>query len=138
MLSLLMRFFGKRAVHQAVARQSGSGGMLDIKLGMALLRDRRVSVFTKLLALGIGAGLIALLIDMEVPMEALLALFLPLIGFALDGIADTLEAVIGPFVIAALLLPHLVPAPLVARIRDERNAVLTADIVEEARPAFSA
>ena len=66
---------------------------MNMTLGYALLRDRRVPIRTKLIALGIGA--------------------------AGDLTLDGAEAVIGPVLIATLLLPHLAPADLVRQIRAE-------------------
>src|SRR2546429_8821752 len=100
MLSLLMRLFGRRIAHKAVATHVREGGALDIKLGFALLRDRRVPIGAKLLSLLLGFALVALLIELELPLEALLAVAVPFVGLGLDSILDGLEVGIGPFVLA--------------------------------------
>jgi len=49
-------------------------------------------------------GLIELL---QVPLESILAFILPVVGIAGDLAVDGAEAVIGPVLVAALLLPYL-------------------------------
>ena len=115
----LLRFIGKRAAHKAVAHHAKPGGFLDIKFGFSLLRDGRVPVVTKALAIALGAGITVAVIALEFPIEAILGLFLPFLGFGLDFIADGLEAVLLPFVFAAMLLPHLTPKQLVEYLRTE-------------------
>jgi hypothetical protein len=92
---------------------------MNLTLGYALLRDRRVPIRTKLIALGIGAASVGAIELLQLPMEGILAALLPFIGAAGDLTLDGAEAVIGPIVIATLLLPHLAPAPLVRQIRAE-------------------
>jgi hypothetical protein len=92
---------------------------MSMALGYTLLRDRRVSIRTKLIALGIGAAVIAAIEVIQLPVEGVIAALLPFIGTAGDIALDGAEAVVGPVLIAALLLPHLVPAPLVQQIRAE-------------------
>jgi len=75
---------------------------MNIRLGYRLLRDHRVPIRTKLIAL-----------------EAVLAAILPLIGITGDIAFDGAEAVVGPVIIATMLLPYLVPEPLVRQIRAE-------------------
>ena len=53
------------------------------------------------------------------PLEAVLAGILPLIGITGDIAFDGAEAVVGPVIIATMLLPYLVPPPLVRQIRAE-------------------
>lgn len=120
MQKFLLRLLGNRAARQVVGGHIGSGGALDIQFGLALLRDRRVPAATKLLALTLGAAGMALLVALELPAEFLLALFLPALGIVADFVVDGVEAVAGPLIIAALLLPYLAPAPVVETIRDER------------------
>ena len=120
MPGLLMRLFGHKMFHQAVAPHTTNGGVLDAQLGFAMLRDRRVPIGSKLLALALGAGGIALLINLELPLEAVLALVLPLIGFMGDAVVNGLEGVVGPVVLASLLLPHLAPTDVAQTIRMER------------------
>lgn len=115
-----MRLFGHKMMHHAVGKHTANGGLFDVQFGLALLRDRRVPVVSKLMALSAGAGIIALMISLELPLESLIGLILPLLGAVADVAVDGIEAVLGPVVIAALLLPHLAPSPIVHTILNER------------------
>lgn len=92
---------------------------MNMTLGYALLCDRRVPIRTKLIALGIGAAGVGAIELLQLPVEGVVAALLPLIGAAGDLALDGAEAVIGPVLIATLLLPHLAPADLVQQIRAE-------------------
>ena len=92
---------------------------MNMTLGYALLRDRRVPIRTKLIALGIGAAGVGAIELLQLPLEGVLAALLPLVGAAGDLTLDGAEAVIGPVLIATLLLPHLAPADLVRQVRAE-------------------
>ncbi|HLK59849.1 MAG TPA: hypothetical protein VKU00_25025 [Chthonomonadaceae bacterium] len=120
MLTSLWRRFGRRATHSAIRSQAREGGFLDVGLGFALLKDRRVSWKTKLLALLLGAGILGLLVLLELPVETIIAGLLPALGVMMDVTIDGLEFVAGPILFAVLLLPHLAPKPLVQQIRAER------------------
>jgi hypothetical protein len=93
---------------------------MSMQLGYALLRDRRVSIRAKLIALGIGAATIGAIELLQLPVEGVIAALLPFVGVAGDLALDGAEAVIGPVLIATLLLPHLAPAEIVQQIRAER------------------
>ena len=80
---------------------------MNMTLGYALLRDRRVPIRTKLIALGIGAATIGAIELLQLPVGGVFSVLLPFIGAA------------GPVVIATLLLPLLAPADLVRQIRIE-------------------
>ena len=121
MMNLAMRLFGKRALNKVAHNHVKEGGMFDIRLGFALLRDRRVSLGTKLLALASGAGLTALLVSLELPLDSIVAAMLPIVGFAIDLAVDGLEVLICPVLAAVLLLPMLAAKPLVEQIRGERG-----------------
>ena len=92
---------------------------MNMTLGYALLRDRRVPIRTKLIALGIGAAGVGAIELLQLPLEGVFAALLPLVGAAGDLTLDGAEAVIGPILIATLLLPHLAPADLVRQVRAE-------------------
>ena len=92
---------------------------MNMTLGYALLRDRRVPIRAKLIALGIGAAGVGAIELLQLPVEGVVAALLPLMGAAADLALDGAEAVIGPVLIATLLLPHLAPADLVQQIRAE-------------------
>ena len=92
---------------------------MNMTLGYALLRDRRVPIRTKLIALGIGAAGVGAIELMQLPLEGVFAALLPLVGAVGDLTLDGAEAVIGPILIATLVLPHLVPGDLVRQVRAE-------------------
>lgn len=92
---------------------------MKIALGYALLRDRRVPVRTKLIALGLGAAGIGAIELLQLPIEGLVAALLPFVGAAGDLALDGAEAVLGPVLIAILVLPYLAPPDLVRQIRAE-------------------
>ena len=116
----LIRLLGHRAARGALVQHTAEGGALDIRLGFALLRDRRVPIGAKLLALALGVAGMALLIALELPAEAFLSILLPGLGLAAGFVLDGMEGIIGPFVLAALALPRLAPKPIVAAITRER------------------
>jgi hypothetical protein len=93
---------------------------MNIQLGYAILRDQRVPIRPKLIALGIGAAVVGFLELLQIPLESIFAVILPVIGIAGDVILDGAEAVIGTVFIASLLLPYLAPATIVRQIRAER------------------
>jgi hypothetical protein len=92
---------------------------MNMTLGYALLRDRRVPIRTKLIALGIGAAGVGAIELLQLPLEGVFAALLPFVGAAGDLTLDGAEAIIGPILIATLLLPHLAPANLVRQVRAE-------------------
>ena len=92
---------------------------MKMTLGYALLRDRRVPIRIKLIALGIGAAGVGAIELLQLPLEGVVAALLPFIGAAGDLALDGAEAVIGSVFIATLLMPHLAPADLVRQIRAE-------------------
>jgi hypothetical protein len=97
---------------------------MNMTLGSILLRDRRVPIRTKLIALGIGAATIGAIELLQLPVEGVFSVLLPFIGAAGDLALDGAEAIIGPVVIATLLLPLLAPADLV---RDRQKPEVARD-----------
>ena len=93
---------------------------MDIQLGYALLRDRRVPIRPKLIGAAIGAAVVGFTELLQIPLESLFAVILPIVGIAGDVVLDGVEAVFGPVLIATLLLPYLAPDPVVQQIRAER------------------
>lgn len=112
MLRFLLLHFGHR-----IASQSGVGRVLDWKLGLRLLRERRVAPSTKLLSLGLGIGALVLLNALEFPAASALALLVPVLGFAGDLALEGVELLAVPFFVATLALPHLAPRELVEQVR---------------------
>ena len=95
---------------------------MNIQLGYALLRDPRVSMQLKMMALVIGAAVVGFIELLQIPLETVFAVILPVIGVAGDVVFDGAEAVIGTVFIATLLMPYLAPATIVQQIRAERAA----------------
>jgi hypothetical protein len=91
------------------------------RLGLKLLRDRRVPLKSKLIALGIGAATVAGIEFLQLPAEGIMAALLPFVGVAGDLAIDGAEAVVGPIVIATLVLPKIAPFEIVNQIRAEAD-----------------
>lgn len=109
-------------VASQVARQHvGENKLFDVKLGSALLKDRRVAIGTKSMAMALGIALVMLIDTLELPFEAVLAFLMPLVGMGINIAVDGLEYVAGSLLFAALLIPHLTPKALVQKIRGERT-----------------
>lgn len=94
---------------RAVAKQSRTGGILDFRTGFRLLRDRRVPLTTKIVALALGLALTSMLLALEIPLEALMGMFLSVLGVGLDLLVDGAEVLVMPVLFASLLMPHLAP-----------------------------
>lgn len=109
------------AMHQDSSKQHRRPRRSDIflhafktlKLIGALVTDRRVPLWSKLLFVSAIVGLLALLLFPDVLNEAVLSAILPLVGtllgLPLDAGFDWLA-----FVLALVSLLHVFPAPLVA------------------------
>jgi len=109
------------AMHQDSSKQRGHPRRSDIflhavktfKLMGALVTDRRVPLWSKLLFVGAIAGLLTLLLFPDVLDEVVLSAILPLVGtllgVPLDAGFDWLA-----FALALVSLLHVFPAPLVA------------------------
>ena len=123
MINLIARALGKRALEHTVAKHAG-GSVLDVKFGLMLLRDRRVPIGAKALALALGGAAMAALVTLELPLEAVWAVILPGLGLAMDSMADGMEAVVGSLVIAGIAMQFLAPKHLVTQIRDERAGII--------------
>jgi hypothetical protein len=89
-------------------------------LGLDLLRDRRVALKPKLIALGAGLAVVGVVELLQIPLETVTALILPVVGAAGDIAVDGAEIVIGPLLIATLLMPRLAPPNIVAQLKAER------------------
>ncbi len=116
MLRFLLVHLGHR-----VLGQSGVGRALDWKLGLRLLRDRRVASATKMSAFGIGLVALVALEVLEMPLQMALALLIPILGLAADFALDGIELLAVPFFVATLALPFLAPRELVDEVRSGMN-----------------
>jgi hypothetical protein len=113
---------GRRFVRQAVSAsaQKASGGAIDPKFGMRLLRDGRVPIKSKLAALALGLGAVFVLEILELPLQTLLFL-LPVVGIAADFAIDGVELLAGPLLVASLTLQWIAPRDIVEQIRAEAD-----------------
>ena len=120
----LFRVLGIKIAQKAfTVGRGGRAPLIDIGFGFALLKDRRVPLASKLAALGLGGLIVAALLAMEAPVEALIALLLNIPGLGFDVMVDGLEMLAGPVLIGCALLPRLLPAALVTELRTERYGV---------------
>lgn len=127
MLNIMLRLFGERALHKAMAR-SPRNNPLDVKFGISLLRDRRIPLSSKLIAFGMGAGILAILLAVEVPLEAIVTFLAPILmplDFALDGF----ELIALPLLLMALLIAYVAPRQIVDQIRDERTIAQNGPVI---------
>jgi|GEM_PF-837260 len=128
----VLRLLGERFAHKTLAQNSHAGGFLDIKLGFSMLKDRRVSIRPKLLAVGLGAGLIAVIVGLELPLESILSVIVPGLGLAAVVVTDSMETFIGTVGLAAIILPHVAPKLLTQQICSERAGIIEEPIVAAA------
>lgn len=96
---------------------------LDLKLGYALLKDRRVPLRSKAASLAIGLGVLVLVAVLELPVEGIIAAAVPFVGVGGDVLLDGVEVIVGPLLVACLVLPYLAPSAVVAQIRRERAGI---------------
>ena len=120
--SLIGRHFVRRAV--ATGAQKASGGAIDPKFGMKLLRDARVPVKSKIAALALGLGAVFVLEILELPLQTALMFLLPVIGLAADFALDGVELLAGPLLVASLTLQWIAPRDVVDQIRAEGDGRL--------------
>ncbi|MBV8176293.1 MAG: hypothetical protein JO151_17260 [Verrucomicrobia bacterium] len=73
------------------------------------------------MALGAGLAAVTVIEFLQIPLESVFAFLLPVAGAAGDIALDGAEAVVGPVLIAMLLMPHLAPADIVQQLRAERG-----------------
>src|SRR5258705_11754705 len=100
-----------RKVERAKPKRLARPKSMNIRLGYRLLRDHRVPIRAKLMALGIGAACIGALELLQLPLEAELAAILPVIGITGRIALDGAEALTEPGIRATTMLPDLVPPP---------------------------
>lgn len=118
---LLFRALGHKAAHRVLKGHTAPGGALDLRTGFAMLRDRSVPVHPKILALGIGIAVTAILMALEAPLEFLVALFLPFFGLEFDLLVDGIELLVVPVVVASFILPRLTRTPARVRVISPRR-----------------
>ena len=104
-----LKVTGTQVATQALRRR------VDVALGFALLRDRRVPLTKKGIALLLGIGGMFLIQVLEIPVEILTVVF----GSPL-GIEDGIEALVWPVLLASAILPYTVSREQVDQLRGER------------------
>jgi len=104
--------------------------LMDVRLGFALMRDGRVPLRTKALALLIGLAVTGLVEFFELPVEGVLSVLLPILGAAGDVVLDGAEMIAGPLLLANVLLPFLAPRDVVEQIRSERTGAVKSPIID--------
>ena len=113
----IMGLVGKRVLPKAALNHAHRHGWLDLKLGFALLRDKRVTLLTKLAALATGVTLTAILFALEFPIEAIVGALLPFLGVALDFAVDGIEFLILPLLLVAVVIRWMSPKAIVESLR---------------------
>lgn len=123
MIRQIASFLGRHLLRRTVGTgvQQMSGGAIDPKFGLRLLRDARVPNKTKVLALGLGLGAVMVLEILELPLQLALTILLPFFGLAADLAIDGVELLAGPLLVASLTLPWLAPREVVEEIRAEHE-----------------
>jgi hypothetical protein len=94
--------------------------LLDIKLGFALMRDGRVPLRSKAFAVLLGLAITGMVEFLELPVEGILSMLLPILGAVGDVVVDGAELLAGPLLLAGALLPFVAPRHIVTQIRSER------------------
>jgi hypothetical protein len=113
--TLVIRVLGHAATHAAVKRYARNGGRSRTQYGLALFKDPTVPFGSKFLAIATGFALTGILMLLQVPFEIVIGLIIP---FFLDEaamlMANGLELLLLPVLIASLVLPRLAPRPVFA------------------------
>ena len=104
---------------QAAESWNSRRRLFEFKLGFALLKDARLPIRLKAIAVLSGLLITVILELVELPFEAIFAGLLPMIGIPGDIAIDGIEVVAGPIIFACLILPFLAPRSLVEKIRSE-------------------
>lgn len=133
MKNMLVRKLGGPALSVASRQVVGENKPVDVRFGVALMRDRRVPVASKMAALALGFVLTFALEALELPLESVLAFLLPVIGFGINLVVDGAELLALPLLFSAALLPHIAPKPVVARIREERGGLVAIPVEQTVR-----
>ena len=97
------------------------GHLFDIRLGFALMRDGRVPLRSKAVALLLGCVITGIVEFLELPLESILAVVLPILGAGGDFLLNGAELVAGPILLANILLPFVAPRHIVDQIHAERS-----------------
>jgi len=112
-----MGSIGKELLPKAALGHAHKRGWLDFKLGIALMKDRRVSILAKLASLATGLTLTAILVAIEFPLETVIGALVPFLGLALDLTFDGLEFIFLPILVASLVIRWMAPKAIVESLR---------------------
>ena len=120
MLRILLGLLGHKLVKETVG-QKVIGSRFNIKLGIALMRDGRLPWRYRFGAMSIGA-LTAFLLDLvELPLGAIFAVILPIIGVPIDLALLGIEDMAILPIVTLMALPFLAPKWLVEKVQQERT-----------------
>ena len=120
MIQSILRLLGGHLLQRAVA-QGGLTKAFDWRLGLQLMRNGAVPARCKIQAGVLGVLALIALEVLELPIQAALWAFLPLIGFAADAAIDGVELLVVPFLVATIALPFIAPRDIVDRIRNGKT-----------------
>lgn len=127
MLQIALKLLGAEFFRRASVNRT-----FDWRLGLALLRDRRVPGRAKCGALALGVCALIVLEIVELPLQLVLWTLLPLVGFAADAALDGIELVAVPLLVASVALPLLAPREVVQQIRAELGGAAPSRVYEAA------
>ena len=107
MLRQSAKMVGRTVVARAMHEGARTGGA-DGKRGLALLRDPRVPLRAKAVALLSGLGFLGVLNVLELPVESAVALAMPVVGWPPLLVWNGIELIVVPLAVASLLLSRAV------------------------------
>ena len=113
--SLLTLVLGRAFAHFLASPSAKK--LLDWRLGLQLLRDRRVPLKSKFSAVALGFAALLILEIAQMPLQLALYTLLPILGIAIDFASDGLELLIIPSIVALLAMQFVTPREIVERIR---------------------
>ncbi len=126
-MNTILRMAAANFARQAARKHIAGNPRLDPKIGWSLMRDREIPVGSKILALGVGAGVTALLVALEVPLESIIDFVIPVAGISLFGLFDGAEMIVCPLLIAGMTLPFIAPVPVKQGAMQDRRKALPAN-----------
>jgi hypothetical protein len=121
MLRTFLRMFGFRVIRHSLYGSEKKPPLLDIGLGIALLRDRRVPFAAKAKSIMLGALTVAAFLALQLPLDAAILLLLNVAGLGINAVMDGLQVWLGTILFGALYLSRLAPRELAERVREERS-----------------
>lgn len=121
MLHTILRMFGLRVIQRSLHGSEKKPPLLDIGLGIALMRDRRVPFSAKAKSVTLGALTVAIFLALQLPLDAAILILLNAAGLGVNAVMDGLQILFGTILFGALYLTRLAPRALAERVRAERE-----------------